>query len=403
MQVTPSVNSESVINVWYGLSQTFGLIGNPQEWINILGNVSDPDGVDTLEYSLNGGPDLPLTLGPNNPRLASPGDFNIEIAVVDLNVGLNQVVIKATDDLSNVTTETVSVEYISGNVWPLPYTIDWSAQTDITDVAQIVDGLWTLEADSVRPAILGYDRLIAIGETTWTDFEVVVPITVHATPFTNTGGIGVIVRWQGHFLEGSEQPRTGWTRIGAYGYYRYRDAGDHLALRIDGSDPIKDFSVQLVNGTTYMLKVRVDTLPGEDGGFYSLKIWEQGDPEPVAWNLTDQDGSSDIDDGSMLLVAHKIDASIGDVSATPNDTTTYPLTVNIVGSGNVVKNPDKASYDYGEEVLLTANPDADWSFDGWSGSLSSTDNPLSITITGSHELTANFAFHVFMPLVVREN
>src|SRR5437667_4322311 len=43
------------ITVWYGHEQTLGELGNPQQWANMLGNVS-PAQVATLSYSLNGRP-----------------------------------------------------------------------------------------------------------------------------------------------------------------------------------------------------------------------------------------------------------------------------------------------------------------------------------------------------------
>ena len=400
---TAGFNEDTAIDVWYGLNQTFGGIGQPQELINILGNVSDPDGILSLSYTLNGGSATSLSIGPDSYRLESTGDFNIEIAFDDLSVGSNTVVISATDTLSAMTTETVTVEFEDWNTWPLPYTVDWSAQTSISDAAQIVDGLWTLEADSVRPTIVGYDRLIAIGEMTWQDYEVVVPITIHSVPDPNKGGVGMIVRWQGHFLEGAEQPRTGWWNLGAYGYYRYRISGDHLILRLGQYDIDIDLSVELDFGTTYLYKLRVETPGGPSGGLYRLKVWEQGQPEPVDWQFTDTDEVGDMTSGSLLLVAHHVDASFGDVSVISTDGATYPLTINVVGGGQVVKSPDKANYDYGEQVTLTANPDAGWSFSDWSGSVSSVNNPVTFTITGSHEVIATFEqdYLIFLPIVIK--
>jgi hypothetical protein len=119
-----------VINIWYGLDQQFGHIGDPQPWVNILGNVSDPeDGVASLVYSLNGGPEVTLSIGPDTRRLQSAGDFNVDIDVADLIDGTNQVVITATNSLSEQSVETVTVEYTGGNDWPLPYSIDWSSAT----------------------------------------------------------------------------------------------------------------------------------------------------------------------------------------------------------------------------------------------------------------------------------
>ncbi|MBE0684645.1 MAG: right-handed parallel beta-helix repeat-containing protein, partial [Anaerolineaceae bacterium] len=66
------------------------------------------------------------------------------------------------------------------------------------------------------------------------------------------------------------------------------------------------------------------------------------------------------------------------------------LTVEIVGYGNVTKNPDKTSYSSGESVTLTATADPGWTFSGWSGDVTSVNNPLQITITGNTSLTATF-------------
>jgi uncharacterized repeat protein (TIGR02543 family) len=216
------VGDGTVIDVWHGPDQAFGQNGRPQPWVNILGNVSDSDGVDSLAYSLNGGPASILSVGPDGRRLASAGDFNIDIPCTDLVNGTNQVVITATDELYNRSTKMVTVTYSSGNVWPLPYSIDWSSATSIQDVAQVVDGLWTLEADSVRILEPGYDRLVAIGDVSWTDYEVMVPVTIHDLS-DNMGGAGILLRWNGHTDDpiSGWQPKTGWNPLGAIGWFRY--------------------------------------------------------------------------------------------------------------------------------------------------------------------------------------
>jgi flagellin-like protein len=68
----------------------------------------------------------------------------------------------------------------------------------------------------------------------------------------------------------------------------------------------------------------------------------------------------------------------------------YTLTVNIVGSGIVSKNPDYVTYHYGDVVQLTANASVGWSFSGWSGNLTGSTNPASITVTGNMSVTATF-------------
>ena len=69
----------------------------------------------------------------------------------------------------------------------------------------------------------------------------------------------------------------------------------------------------------------------------------------------------------------------------------YPVTVNLVGSGSVVKNPDQPTYHYGDVITLTATPNAGWTFSDWSGDLISSVNPVTLTITGNRFITATFA------------
>lgn len=68
----------------------------------------------------------------------------------------------------------------------------------------------------------------------------------------------------------------------------------------------------------------------------------------------------------------------------------HRLTVNVVGNGSVAKNPDQAGYHYSDVVTLTANADAGWSFAGWSGDLSGSGNPDTITMDGDKVVTATF-------------
>jgi len=69
----------------------------------------------------------------------------------------------------------------------------------------------------------------------------------------------------------------------------------------------------------------------------------------------------------------------------------YTLTVETVGTGTVELSPDSSCYHAGTNVEITAVPGTDWQFDGWSGDDTSTDNPLSLEITGNVNLTATFS------------
>ncbi len=317
---TFTANDHPVIDIWYGPRQVFGRPGISQRWANILGNVSDHDSIASLTYSLNGGPAWPLSIGPGNPRLVAMGDFNVEIACADLLQGQNQVVLTATDKLGNTTVETVTVEFVSGTAWPEPYSIDWSSATNIQEVAQIVDGKWILEANSVRPAVPGYDRLIAVGDINWRDYEVTVPVTIHS--FNQRGGsiVGLVMRWDGHYDWGGDKPVLGWYPMGAILAYEPHEASNlNGNLRIIGdqsTDMAKNPSRRLELGVPYIFKARVETTAGL-GGLYKFKVWQDATPESAEWELTAQDGSPDLPKGSFLLIAHNTDASFGNVTVVP--------------------------------------------------------------------------------------
>ena len=71
--------------------------------------------------------------------------------------------------------------------------------------------------------------------------------------------------------------------------------------------------------------------------------------------------------------------------------TTYSLTLNIdpIGSGSVIANVT-GPYNNGQAVLLNATGNPGWSFSAWSGNLTGTENPKSITIDGNMSVTASF-------------
>lgn len=53
-------------------------------------------------------------------------------------------------------------------------------------------------------------------------------------------------------------------------------------------------------------------------------------------------------------------------------------------------NPKGGTFISGQEVLLYATPHKGYEFNGWTGDLSGADNPLTLTMNGNKEITANF-------------
>ncbi|MCU1260336.1 MAG: hypothetical protein JWO80_3221, partial [Bryobacterales bacterium] len=312
-----------VISIWYGDNQTFGQHGQPQQWVNILGNASDSNGIKTLTYSLNGGPAQNLWVGENQFRLVAPGDFNAEIDYASLNPSANTVVFTAVDNLNNQTTHMVTLNYVAGQTWPLPYTITWSSVSNIQSVAQIADGMWQIQMDgTLRNTQTGYDRLITLGDrSSWKDYEVTLEATLNALDCHDFAAPAIVVGWQGHTtlqygVPLPDQPRTGHPFPGL-GWYSMENA-PFARLNIWENTPTTPEHVMIQNtsgftlslGVKYMFKFRVQH-NSIGGSHYSYKVWPSGTSEPATYNL-EVDG--ELSQGSIVLGAHRADVSFGQVT-----------------------------------------------------------------------------------------
>ncbi len=392
------------INFWYGEQQSFGQWGNPTPWVNVLGNVTSTAGIDTITYTLNGGAPQPLSLGPDTRRLAERGDFNIELAIADLHAGANQVVITATDQNTLVSSATMTVNYTVGAVWPLPYTADWGVASTIHAVAPVVDGQWAKSGNTIRPLVFAYDRLIGIGDLSWQSYEVVVPVTIHAIDeegyaFPSSGpGVGILIRWQGHYQEAAEQPRVGWRNLGALGWFRW--GKDGLGNPIANGQMLGYNGVQITTNyqlipsfeLPYLMRMQVETVT-DAGDWYRFKVWPADQAEPTEWQMVGQGFAGEPEHGSFLLVAHEADASFGTVEVCPlqaGGENTFRPTVDLVGEGQVTLTPDRAGYRCGDLITLQATPAPGWRLGSWGGAASGDQNPYPLTVRGTEAITATF-------------
>ena len=323
-----------VFKIWYGDTQNFGQNGVPQEQVNILGNISAPSGIQSAFFTVNADPtQYPLRVGAYPSRLADTGDFNVEIcrpnaaascgAPVSLQAGANTIVISATDNLNNTKTHTVTVNWSTGQTWPIPYAIDWSTVTNIQDVAQIVDGQWAIQPDgTVRTKQVGFDRQIALGDVTWTDYQVVTEMTINQLDCT-TFGAGIVVGWSGNTLNSSapqpDQP-TSYLPLYALGWYAsYGSAippNSEMAIYANSTNYpdqvlIADNSgFKPTVGVKYIIKLTAQRNGNNTASHYTLEIWPSGTPEPLV-PLIQADGDPNL--GSVLLLANHADVSFGKI------------------------------------------------------------------------------------------
>jgi CDP-6-deoxy-D-xylo-4-hexulose-3-dehydrase len=123
------------------------------------------------------------------------------------------------------------------------------------------------------------------------------------------------------------------------------------------------------------------------GGTYNTGTVVQLTANPAVGN-TFSGWSGDLS-GSTNPASITMDAN-KTVTATFTQLPPVTLTANTVGNGTVTLNPAGGSYLVGTVVQLSASPDANWSFSGWSGDLSGSANPANITMDANKTVTATF-------------
>jgi hypothetical protein len=318
------------IEIWYGRSQKVGHLGEAQDDFNLLGHASDPENIESLTCSLNGGPEVPMSFR-SFRRLVDDGDFNADIPVNLLRPGPNVVLVRLRDRRGFASTETVTIERRSG-VRPLPVRIEWSKVRDPQDVGQYVDGKWGLEKNGLRTLQVGYDRLFLIGEKNWKDYEVTVPITINSVasttgPSSGSNALGIVLRFTGHVVGGprrwpAAQPKWGYQPLGAIGLLRWVNGADRPPVGqffpgdSDRSVNYGEFAIR--KGFTYVMKFACQTLPEANKGIgltrYRFKIWPVDTREPATWDWeVTQASRYALRRGGALLLAHHVDATFGNV------------------------------------------------------------------------------------------
>ncbi len=380
------------IEAWNGPDQDFGQLGVPQEWVNILGRVWDTEGIDTLYYRLNGGANSGLTIGPDGKRLVGIGDYNIEISYGDLTPGANQVVVTAIDTLGERRDTTVTVNFTPAVQSSLPYLASFQTAGGLSECGHIVDGRWYLvpgEGVRVDSSATGYDRLIVIGDRTWeTNYEVLVPFTIHASSLGGPAGVGLGIGWQGHV--GTEQPRLDPPYQAISWVKNYPDSTRFYLENPDTSGyHVKvGMTPTIAANVRYLMRTRSQSLGGGMSAVRT-KLWPDGSPEPTGWDL---EAEMPTFNGSILLIAHRSIATFGDVTISPLPSLAPKVViVHVAGQGRVLKEPDQPTHALGDTVIVTAVPDTGWAFNGWSGGLSGSQNPDTIVIASDTTVTASFS------------
>jgi len=327
-----------VIDFWYtsalpggGVGRRFGHLGAAQAFGNVTGSVIDPDGfISSATYTVRLGTTViesgPLVRGPDTRRLLKSGDFNVELQMAQLVAGTYTVTVSATDNNGNVSTEVIPVEITKNVVWPFG-TVQFTGATPLQEQVRPVDGEWTVSNAGARTksSATGYDRLLTLGDLSWTNYEVFGSFVVHSIEapgtFPSVSGnplVGIGVRWYGH--AGNAVPRNGSWPTGAFAWFLWN--ADHVTGRFRLHTNFYTNNVSqtapMVLGDRYFYRVRVTQNGAVPQYVYSIWKTEVFTPgAPPSWEVTTPGVVGDPASGAVVLIAHHVDATFGDVTVTP--------------------------------------------------------------------------------------
>ena len=320
------------VAIWHGTHQRVGHLGSAQAHFNVLGQVDDYSAISELYYRLNGEEKTSLNISraPNGfgdgRRLARSGHFNADVPVSHLRDEDNHIDIVAIDHDGNECASSMVVEKCTGNAL-LPCRIECNAIHNPQDVGQFVDSYWKVGSAGLRTQHTGYERLFLIGCDAWTDYQITVPITIHAVdpllgPYSGDNGLGVIMRFAGHVEDSApEQPSWAYRPFDALAWLRWQDGPDmppqKQFYRVDGDERRNFGEFPIIEGKTYMFRAGCWSAEGRSS-MYRCAIWEAGEDAPEAsdWQVRLPDGRAP-SRGGIALVAHHVNASFGDVEIRP--------------------------------------------------------------------------------------
>ena len=242
---------------------------------------------------------------------------------------------------------------------------------------------------TTNPATVNVTKNMAITATFAQSFT----ITTSANP--PAGGVVTLNPNKATYAPG-EQVQVTATANSGYGFTSW--SGD-----LSGTNPTETVTVNGNLNIVANFSAAQYTFTATSSGNGSVNWTPQkplyGNGELVTVTATPDDGYFFVGwTGSVTSTSNPLEVTInGDTSVTAHfaPIVYFTLTVNEVGAGNVTIEPEMAQYPTGTVITLTATPDAQQRFVGWSGGASGTVNPIEVTITSNMVITATFEPDVY--------
>ena len=188
---------------------------------------------------------------------------------------------------------------------------------------QVIDGQWEIDANGLHPVTQGYDRVFAIGDKSWDNYEINMQITMNDLHTVDPaghagGGFGPTPFWNGHTDDPvpDAQPKEGWEPSTAFWYYTPSSVPFFtLDSHFVNGQVIDSAPYTLQEGVTYNFTYRIEQTNVYDRT-YSMKVWAVGDPEPTDWLIHGTEIMPEPVTGSFLFNSHYYDVSFGDITVT---------------------------------------------------------------------------------------
>jgi hypothetical protein len=207
------------IQTW-NLQEGVPVHASAQRVFNVVGRIDPVDAVKSLSYSLNQSPFRPVHFRRKEQmkefRLIHPGDFNIDTIGRSKLAANNRLTLRAS--LKNGLEELKTVSFPRGE---RSVSTDWHLDLNgieaVQQVAQIVDGNWTIGHDQrgdflqIRPEDAGYDRIILFGGDHYAcDCSIELKLCVDSwrQPLHSAG---IVFNWNPHKLGDGTCLPTQWT------------------------------------------------------------------------------------------------------------------------------------------------------------------------------------------------
>ncbi|MCF8261170.1 MAG: DUF5123 domain-containing protein [Melioribacteraceae bacterium] len=146
---------------------------------------------------------------------------------------------------------------------------------------------------------------------------------------------------------------------------------------------------------SYVSNILLFNVPSPDAA--PLKAADGEIDEATIWNFDPMFEDAANMNYTLLASSHAYGLAsdgeaMGDLRWATNTPTHVSLMIDVSGNGEVMASPEPVgkTYDPNTQVTLTAVADSGYSFVDWSGDVTSTDNPVNVTLDVSKSVTATF-------------